>query len=327
MPQPTYQMYHVDKMLTNISIAYMQSDSVFIANKVFPIVPVVKQSDRYFKYLKEDWFRDEAEKRAPATESAGGGYEIDNTPTYFCEKYAYHKDVTEEDRVNTDEPLNADRDATEFVASKLLLAREVVWQSTYMKIGIWGKDWAGASSGNGTTTLTYWNASDSTPIEDIHEAQVTMQSTTSFKPNVLVITPWVYNALRDHPGIMDKIKWTQKGIVTLDLIAALFDVEQILVAQAVVNVAAKGAAEDTDFMYGKDALLLYVPARPGLKTPSAGYIFAWSGMLGAGAFGTRIIRIPVPLKGNGTERIEGEMAFDMKVVSSDLGTFFHDIVQ
>ena len=80
-------------------------------------------------------------------------------------------------------------------------------------------------------------------------------------------------------------------------------------------------------MYGKDALLLYVPARPGLKTPSAGYIFAWSGMLGAGAFGTRMVRIPIPLKGNGAERIEGEMAFDMKVVSADLGTFFHDIVQ
>lgn len=73
---PKAQNIHIDRALTNLSVAYMQSADVFIAGKVFPIVPVQKQSDLFFIYEKEDFFRDEATERAAGTESAGGDYEI-----------------------------------------------------------------------------------------------------------------------------------------------------------------------------------------------------------------------------------------------------------
>ena len=63
MPNPIRQDIHVNRPLTNISVAYIQKATSFVAGQVFPIVPVKKQSDRYFVYLKEDWFRDEAMKR------------------------------------------------------------------------------------------------------------------------------------------------------------------------------------------------------------------------------------------------------------------------
>ncbi|NBR70500.1 MAG: hypothetical protein EBT75_00125 [Proteobacteria bacterium] len=81
MPQPTSSQVHVDAILTNISVAYMQQQANFIASRVFPIVPVSKQSDKFFTYTKNDWFRDEAQRRADATESAGGGYGL-STDTY-----------------------------------------------------------------------------------------------------------------------------------------------------------------------------------------------------------------------------------------------------
>ena len=65
MAQPTPSDVHVDAILTNISVAYIQDQNYFIANKVFPSIPVEKQSDKYFKYTKGDWFRDEAAVRAP----------------------------------------------------------------------------------------------------------------------------------------------------------------------------------------------------------------------------------------------------------------------
>lgn len=324
--QPTYQQVHVDSMLTNISVAYQQAADAFVAAKVFPLVPVQKQSDRYFLYKKEDWFRDEAEKRAPATESAGGGYEIDNTPTYFCEKYAYHKDVTEEDRVNTDIPLNADRDATEFVTEKLMLKREILWAQNYFTTGKWGTDYAGQATADATHKV-YWNASDSNPIVDIHTDSVSMTSTTGKRPNTLVLGPYVWNALRDNAEIMDKIKWTQKGMLTTELIAGLLGIERVFVAWGVKNAAAKGSSEDTDFIFGKSALLCYSAPRPGLKLASAGYIFAWSGLMGGSSYGTRINRFQMPMLGQGTERIECEMAFDMKVVAADLGIFYSNIVE
>ena len=73
MAEPTLGSVHVNRPLTNISQAYIQDSADFVADKIFPVVPVQKQSDRYFVYTKGDWFRDEAQIRAPATESAGGG--------------------------------------------------------------------------------------------------------------------------------------------------------------------------------------------------------------------------------------------------------------
>jgi hypothetical protein len=334
MTQPTRSMVHIDRALTNISVAFIQNSKNFVADKVFPVVPVQKQSDRYFVYLKEDWFRDEAEERAPGTESAGGKYEIDNTPTYFARKYAFHKDITEEDRANQDQPLNVDTDATEFVTQKMLLRRETLWAQKYFTpggtagayISPWGTTLSGvASPGQGSVgagKFVRWNDPASTPIQDISNGKLAISAVTGYQPNVLVLGARVYEMLKNHDEILSRIVFTQRGIVTADILAALFDVEKVVVGWAVRNVAPKGAQEDTDFLLGDHALLAYAAPRPGLKVPSAGYIFSWAGLLGAGAYGNRIMRIPVPLLGAGTERVEGEMAFDQKIVAADLGVFF-----
>ncbi|KKK55651.1 hypothetical protein LCGC14_3072390, partial [marine sediment metagenome] len=136
----------------------------------------------------------------------------------------------------------------------------------------------------------------------------------------------VYKALRNHADILDRIKYTERGIVTKDLLAALFDVDKVVIAEAVRNTAAKGASESTDFIMGKHALLAYAAPSAGIKRPSAGYIFAWTGLLGSGAYGNTMTRIPMPWLGRGLERIEGEMAFDINVVSDELGFFYKSIV-
>lgn len=326
MPQPTRAMVHIDRALTNISVAYIQDAANFVADRVFPIVPVQKQSDRYFVYLKEDWFRDEATERAPATESAGGMYEIDNTPTYFARKYAFHKDVTGEDRANQDEPLNVDVDSTEFITQKLLLRREIQWANNYFIPTVWGTDLLGVAAGPGPGEFLQWDVAGSTPIQDVSTGKMQIASVTGYKPNTLVLGANVYERLRNHDDILGRIVFTQRGYVTADILAQLFDVERVVVGWAVQNSARKGAAEDTDFLLGNHALLAYSAPRPSLKAPSAGYTFAWTGLLGAGAFGNRIVRLPMPHLGIETERIEGEMAFDLQVVAADCGVFYEDAV-
>ena len=325
---PTRQQTHIDKALTQISVAYMQDNATYVADKVFPVIPVVKQSDRYFMYKKEDWFRDEAEERALGTESAGGDYDIDNTPTYFCRKYAYHKDVFEEDRANSDDPLMPDQDATEFVTDKLLLRREIAWATRYFSTGVWGTEFAGISGADNVpgNQLKHWSDPNSDPIKHITDRATDMQELTGKRPNKLVIGQRVFDALINHPDILDRIKYTQRGIVSVDLLAALFGVQSVLIAGAIKNTAVKGKSADMEFIMGKHALLCFTAATPSLKTATAGYIFAWKGMLGANAYGGRTLRIPVPLLGEGAERIEGEIAWDMKVVASDLGAFFNGIV-
>ena len=95
---PKMQNAHIDRAMTNISVAYLQDASNFVADKVFPIVPVKRQSDVFYTYNKGDFMRDEAQLRGAASESAGGDYGVEASSPYYCRKHAFHKDVTPEER-------------------------------------------------------------------------------------------------------------------------------------------------------------------------------------------------------------------------------------
>lgn len=325
---PVRQQTHVDKPLTNLSVQYMQDATNFISDKVFPCVPVQKQSDTYFVYNRGDFYRDEARERAAGTESIGSDYDVSIAPPYYCRIWSFHKDVTEAERVNTDVPLNADIDAVDYVTTKILLKREHLWNSEFFKAGVWGEDYTcGAEATDiAAKKIMKWNNPLSTPIEDITKLSTHMLETTGYEPNTLVISPHVFDALKHHEDLIDRIKYTQAGFTTIQLMARAFEVDAIHIAKGVVNTAAKGEKEVIQFIMGKHALLCYVEKRPGLRKPSAGYIFTWVGLEGAGAFGNTITRIPMPWLGRKTERIEGEAAFDMKIVGKDLGFFLNDLV-
>jgi hypothetical protein len=296
-------------------VAFVQSESDFIADKVFPMVPVKSSSDRYFVYKKDAWFRSDAKVRAPGTESAGSGWEIDNTPTYSAKVVAIHKDVDDQTRANADQPLDMDRDATNYTTRQCLLKREKDWQTNYFTSGVWGADF---------TPGTLWSSGSATPIDDIDTKKDEIQTATGLMPNVLVVGPAVHRALKNHPTILDRIKYTQRGLVTEDILAGLFGVQRYLVARAVQNSAGEGLAASMSFMYGKHALLVYSSNAPSLMEPSGGYIFSWTGMFGAGPFGNRMKKFR--MEHLASDRIECEMAYDMKVVAPESGVFFNNVV-
>ena len=78
------------------------------------------------------------------------------------------------------------------------------------------------------------------------------------------------------------------------------------------------------YVWGTSALLAYAAPAPGLLQPSAGYIFTWDGLLGAGAYGTRIKRFR--MENIESNRVEGESAYDMHKVGANLGAYWSDIV-
>lgn len=320
MPQPTLGQVHIDGPLTNISIAYMQSQENFIANKVFPIIPVDKKSDKFFVYTKNDWFRDEAQRRADSTESAGSGYNL-TTSSYSADVFAFHKDVGDQIRANSDTPLIPDREATEFVTSRLLLRQEVQFVTDFIKTGVWGTDLTGVSGSPSTNEFKQWSDyANSDPIEDIELGKENILGATGFMPNTLVLGYQAYRKLRNHPDLVDRIKYTSSNVITTDIMARLFDVERVLVASSVRATNAEGATPAYAFNTGKSALLTYTAATPGLMTPSGGYTFAWKGV--SGGLGASIGVSRIRMEHLKSDRVEGEIAFANKVTGSDLGCFF-----
>ena len=323
---PRMQDAHIDRAMTQFSVAMIQDESNFIADKVFPVIPVQRQSDVYYQYNSGDFMRDEAKQRAAFSESVGGDYGVEAQDPYYCRKHAFHKDIAPEEKLNYDEPLDADKDAVTFVTQKMLIRREMAWASTFFKKNVWDMDVQGVNTNPTGKEILQWDQPGSDPIGDITKQSVYMASKTGYRPNTLVLSPYVFYALKNHYDILDRIKYTQRGIVTTDLLATLFEVDRVLIAWSIVNSAEQGAADDIDFIYGANALLCYTPKTPGLRQPAAGYIFSWTGLEGAGAYGNRIVRLPMDHLGLGTERIEGEMAFDLKKICGEMGVFFTDAV-
>lgn len=327
MPNPTVRQVHVDRPLTSLSVAYMQDQRAFVAHRVFPLIPVDKRSDLYYKFNKADFFRDLARPRAPGTESAGGSYDL-TTDSYLCTPYSLHKDVNDYDRANTDNPLNLDRQAAELVMRGMLLRKEIDWATKYFATSIWGTDVTGVSSSPSTNQVLQWNDyTNSDPIADIETYKEYMLSQTGYLPNKLVVSYSVFRALKNHPKVIERIKYVTKVTsdeLTAELLAAMFGLDEVLVAWGVKASGNDGATPTMAFIFGKGALLTYSPPNPGLMIPSAGYTFGWRGVSdGLGEqVGTRIFRME-ELR---ADRVESDAAWDHKVVASDLGVFFGSII-
>ncbi len=328
MPLPTQSDVHVNRPLTNISVATMQQDTNFVANKVFPIIPVQNQGNSYFTYDNAYWNKDEMQQRADSTETVGNGYAI-GTDTYFCLPYGFHKDIGDQVRANADDPINLDREATMYVSTKALIKREKLFATNYFAGGVWTRDYDGVASAPTAGQVIQWSDyTNSNPITDVWDAKEYTLQLTGYEPNKLVLGYSVFKTLVNHPDLIDRINQGQTPggpamIGEADL-ARLFKVDQVLVMRGIENTAAEGATASNSFIGGKKALLVYAPPSPGLMTPSGGYIFSWTGYLGAGNQGQRIKRFR--MEHLAADRVEIEIAYDMKKVAAGLGAFWDTIV-
>lgn len=334
MPQPVVADVHVAAALTNVAVAYFQSEDAYVADKVFPMVPVQHQTDVYFVWNKGDFFRDEAQQRSDATESAGSGVNL-TTQTYNAKVWALHQDIGSQIRANADPAVDLDVIVTRVLMQKLLIRRDRIFMSTFMTSNVWGTTATGTSAAGGGSpggnTPVFWNDdANSDPFTDVAYAQTTVLQNTGYMPNTFLMSWTVYQALRKHPLVIDRIKYTNPafaGQITPQLLAQAFGIERVVVSKAVYNAAAEGVANSMQFVAGNNALLCYSAPAPGIMVPSAGYTFNWSGFTGLNSLGVRVSQIPMPWLGLGTIRDEAEMAFDMQIVGSDLGFFWSGIVE
>jgi hypothetical protein len=184
----------------------------------------------------------------------------------------------------------------------------------------------GVASGEslGTSVRQWSDFANSDPLEDLEYAKEYILSTTGFEANTLVLSYQVWRKLKNHPDLTDRYKYTTSSVITEDMVARLIGVDRILVAKAVKASNQEGATGAYAFATSKNALLCHVAPNPGLMTPSAGYTFAWNGV--SGGLGQTIGTSSFRMESIKATRVEGEMAFDNKVVASDLGVYLYSLV-
>jgi hypothetical protein len=137
--------------------------------------------------------------------------------------------------------------------------------------------------------------------------------------------------MRNDPDIVDRHKYTGTGPVSMDAIAAVCgigsesDPGKIVVMNAVYNSANENAVASMGFMLGDVGLLMYVAPEPSMEQPSATYTFSFSEfdqVRQAGAAAISMWRD----ESTKSDVLRGEMFFDMKLVASDCGVYFSNLL-
>jgi hypothetical protein len=206
-----------------------------------------------------------------------------------------------------------------------MLRRELQFNTDFLTGGVWANDYDGVAGAPSTNEVKQWSDySASDPISDIENAKSSILSSTGMEANTLVLGYDVFKALKNHPDLVDRIKYTSSQTITTDMLAAMFDIPRVLVSKAVKATNNEGATGAYGFTTGKKALLCHVAPQPGLLTPSAGYTFSWTGV--SGGLGATIGTSQFRMESIKSDRIEAEIAFDNKVISSDLGFFWDTVV-
>lgn len=335
MPIMTPSQAHIDRPLTNLTLAYAQDNSNFIADKVFPLVGVSKQSDKYYIFSRENMNRTgDVKKLAPRTEVERIGLQLSNS-NYFAEVYGIGMDFDEQTLANADEQLNLRAQGSQTLINRMMIHREELFASTFFTSGVWTSGVAGvASSPSAGTSVYHWSDyANGTPLLDVQTARRTMQLVSGgYKPNTMVVGKEVRDKLINHPTILARLNGgatvTNTALVSDAKLAEMFEVERFLVMEAVHNTAVEGAAESNAFIGGKHALLTYTPSNAGLQTPASGLTFAWNNIPGANNLGITVESFSDDAlkRQQVAEHIQVKMAYDMRVVGADLGYFFNGIV-
>lgn len=264
-------LHQINAPLTNLSVQYANNLTGFINNK-FPTIQVQKESDAYYIYGREH-FKIPQTIRANGSPANSAEYTV-STSTYTLEEHALRDVVTDRDRGNADAALQPDIDAMENLVSRIMLRKEIQARNLLFTTTNF------TNSHSLTSTLGWQDLTTiSDPIGDIQTATSIILTNTGKRPNTLVVGYNAFNkGLRNHPNIIERIKYSERAIISEDIVAAVFGIQNIWVGEAVQNTAAEGAAADSmAYIWATDAWVGYLEPNAKLKSASAVYNFTKGG--------------------------------------------------
>ena len=330
MSQPTPGDVFVSAPLSNISLNYIQDQKAGIADEMFPVVPVSVQAGIIWEWDLAYLLKNGMKARAPNTETEGLGNKL-NQKTYATIVEGLHVDIPDQRRANETSPIDSDKAATIQLTQQAWQRREITLKSKAFKTGVWTgfSDGTGVAGTPSTNQIKQWDQATSTPVKDITTLSTALKLATGIRPNRLSMGRPVWDALKTNPDIIDRIKYSSGNssptVVTVEAVAALFELEKLLISDVVQATSNEGASSlTTAFVIGKEFVLSYAPPNPGVDTPSAGYTFAWNGYLGASAYGSRMKKFRVePIA---ADRVEIEQAYDQNVLAPLLGGYYSSVV-
>jgi hypothetical protein len=262
----------VDPVLSTIAQGY--SNSEMVASALFPSVPVPVRGGKIITFGKED-FMLYGSQRAPGENTkrvqfgyAGGNYALVD---YGLEGQVPIEVIQEgQAGPGIDHAAMAVRKVSNIMALRLEkqaadIARTAASYAAANKVTL-----------AGVTQWSDFTSATSLPIQNIETAKEAVRAATGKRPNTVVLGAAVMAKLRQHPNVVDRMKYTGRDVATAEILAALFGVQRVLVGDAIYSNDAGTAFTD---VWGKDVVVAYTElgSVADMGAPSYGYTYQLSG--------------------------------------------------
>jgi hypothetical protein len=301
----------IEPILTNMLVGYQQTEDRFVALRAFPAVPVKNDSGTYYIFSQKYWFSDTMGYRAPGAMFPRGQFGVE-TGTFATLQYALEWAIADEIRANSQIPMDLETAAVKWLTQKSMIRKERAFSADFMVTGVWGTD--------GSVTAKFSDYDDSDPVKDFDTAVRTVSVATGFSPNTAIMGEIVNSRLRNHPDLIDRIKYVvQASVANIDnALAAVFGIQNWLVSKASYNSANEGQTASMAAIIDDDLLVCYTTPTPGMFEASAGYTFAWGGGGGTGS----IYQVRNDLVH--ADLIQIKEQWDQSKVAATLGYFYAD---
>lgn len=263
MPAP--RTTYVDPLLTNISVAYANESYVF--DRLFPRVNVPKETGIYFVKDKEN-LRAPADARRSELSRANRVSNTLSEATYTLTERSLETPISDRVMKNASDPFQPKSNAVNLVTDKLMLNAEKELQTLLL-----------ASGAPSLDENSSWSTISTDIAGHVRTGRNSIQKNTGKKANTVVIGKPALDVLMTNTAFLDSIKYTT--IVNesnlRSAIAQWFDVQTVLIADAIENTAAEGLTDVLDYIWGDTVVLAYVAPTPSIDTPSAGYTLTLEG--------------------------------------------------
>jgi hypothetical protein len=261
-------LQQINPGLSNLSVKYANDRAGYVVNK-FPTVNVAHETDTYYVYGREA-FQIPETIRANGAEANQSEF-ILSTQTYSLDRHSLKDIVTDRERANANVGINPDVDTMELLTDQIMNRMEYNAAQTIFTT-------ATSFDNTGSLAASYtWNllTTGTDVIGDVSSMTAVVMKSCGKEANTMLMGEQTYRYVKNQPNIIDRIKYSERGVITPEILSAVFDIKNIVKGSAVYDAGIEGSATpSTTWIWNLKAAVMYLEPNAKLKSPSALYNFA-----------------------------------------------------
>lgn len=270
LQQTASQARVIDPILSEVAQGYRNADMVGLT--LFPSVPVTQRGGKIISFGKED-FAIYNTARAPGANTkrvqfgyASGSYSLEQHALEAVSPWELQQEASVVAKINL--ASMAIRKVQNIIALRL--------EKAQADIATTAASYA-ASNKITLSGTSQWSdfSGTSDPSKDIETGKEAIRAQIGKRGNTVLLSAQAFKSVKQHPKIIDRLKYTGRDYVTAEMLAALWGVDRVVIGEAVYS---DNSGVMTD-VWGKFVVVAYttIGSVADLGEPTYGYTYRLDG--------------------------------------------------